>query len=564
MNPLASLEIPMIRTRSHVTALVLALGLALAPALAHAQTPGTAPAFLPVQGYLTDATGQPVDGQTDLTLSLYTTATGGTAVYQETQTVMVDHGFFTVYLGQNTPLDLSVFRDDPATFLGIQVGTDAEMSPRLVLGSTPYAAYAQYAGDAASVGGIPASQLMTSGQGVHWTDIQNRPAGLDDGDDDTTYTTASPLTLNASANNRIGLMSCASGQVLKAGAGGWGCAADATGITSETDPTVNALARASLSCATGQVPKWGGSSWSCQADLDTTRTNADLRSTLDPRYVNVAGDSMTGPLTVDGRSGGGLAVTVTGNASGSVGQNAALSVTNSGISTTASETAIAGSATSGGVIAAGVTGQAGNASSSFAYGVDGVATKAGTNVGGNFFASGGQNAYGIMAQASGGTSTSYAGYFKGDVMVQNGRYRYAQPVTGTLNVSPVDCKVHSGTVSSNGMNAYVTSGIGTLYCPIHVPNGVTVTNLTCHVFDNNPSGSVSLVFFWSADDAGSGSILASMRTTTESTAAQTLSQTVTAGMDNATHRLLFYVNLDGSSEAFRSCTITYEESQVQP
>lgn len=43
-------------------------------------------------------------------------------------------------------------------------------------------------------------------------------------------------------------------------------------VTTETDPTVNALGKASLSCSTNQIAKWNGSAWACAADSNTTYT----------------------------------------------------------------------------------------------------------------------------------------------------------------------------------------------------------------------------------------------------------------------------------------------------
>ncbi|MDD5377358.1 MAG: hypothetical protein PHH16_04580 [Candidatus Gracilibacteria bacterium] len=62
-------------------------------------------------------------------------------------------------------------------------------------------------------------------------------------------------------------LSCSSGQVAKWNGSAWACAADA-GITAESDPSVNALGKASLSCSSGQVAKWNGSAWACAAESD--------------------------------------------------------------------------------------------------------------------------------------------------------------------------------------------------------------------------------------------------------------------------------------------------------
>ena len=50
----------------------------LAPFAAQA----AAPALVPVTGYLTDDAGAPIDGDVDLQVRLYATATGGTALFE--------------------------------------------------------------------------------------------------------------------------------------------------------------------------------------------------------------------------------------------------------------------------------------------------------------------------------------------------------------------------------------------------------------------------------------------------------------------------------------------------
>jgi hypothetical protein len=100
------------------------------------------PAHMPVQGYLTDASNTAVNGTVQIQFQIYSAATGGTAIYSETQAVAVDHGSLTVYLGSNVPLDMKLFRGGSA-FLGITIQGEAEMSPRLELATVPFAAYAQ-------------------------------------------------------------------------------------------------------------------------------------------------------------------------------------------------------------------------------------------------------------------------------------------------------------------------------------------------------------------------------------------------------------------------------------
>jgi len=99
-------------------------------------------AVVPFQGTLTDAAGQPLDGQVDITFRLYSVPQGGTPLWEEVHqgdnAVPVVRGLFHVNLGSLTPLTAEVWETSPL-YLGIQVGTDPEMSPRVLLGSVPYA-----------------------------------------------------------------------------------------------------------------------------------------------------------------------------------------------------------------------------------------------------------------------------------------------------------------------------------------------------------------------------------------------------------------------------------------
>jgi hypothetical protein len=129
---------------------------ALGASIAAAQT---APAQLPMQGFLTDTAGEPVDRETTMVFALYTADTGGAPIYSETQTVTVEAGYFTAEIGGATALDLGLFRDNGTVFVGIQVGADPEMTPRLPLGSVPYAAFAQ---NAASAGAVAANAVNSA------------------------------------------------------------------------------------------------------------------------------------------------------------------------------------------------------------------------------------------------------------------------------------------------------------------------------------------------------------------------------------------------------------------
>jgi len=84
------------------------------------------------------AVGTPLSGNYDMTFNLYTVFTNGTAVWAETQTgVSVSGGVSTVEPGSVTPLVPSDFSEP--LYLGVTVGTDDEMGPRLPVLSAGYA-----------------------------------------------------------------------------------------------------------------------------------------------------------------------------------------------------------------------------------------------------------------------------------------------------------------------------------------------------------------------------------------------------------------------------------------
>ena len=91
---------------------------------------------IPVHGRLTDAAGNPLNGTYERQGRRYTAAVGGTLLCADTNDVAVVNGLFTMYLGNCTSND---FSGTQQLYLGIQVGSDAEMSPRQPLYGVPFA-----------------------------------------------------------------------------------------------------------------------------------------------------------------------------------------------------------------------------------------------------------------------------------------------------------------------------------------------------------------------------------------------------------------------------------------
>jgi len=183
---------------------VIALAIATTSPAARA----AAPQLVPVQGVLLDSTGAAIDGDVTAVFSIYTSEVGGTALWSETQSVLVEDGLFTAYLGDVTTLDLTLFRDNGELWLGIQIESDAEMD-RVLLGSNPFAGYAEHCGSAPAPdfaditgtldptdlpAGIVSGPLACTGT--------EKVAGIDSSgalvcaaDTDTTYSAGTGLTL---------------------------------------------------------------------------------------------------------------------------------------------------------------------------------------------------------------------------------------------------------------------------------------------------------------------------------------------------------------------------------
>lgn len=106
----------------------------LLSALCFASIPGQ----INYQGVLKDSAGNPLTGTYTMTFALYDTASGGSAIWSETQSVSVEAGLYNIQLGSNTALSSSVF-DGSTKYLGVKVGADAEMTPRVVMVTVPYA-----------------------------------------------------------------------------------------------------------------------------------------------------------------------------------------------------------------------------------------------------------------------------------------------------------------------------------------------------------------------------------------------------------------------------------------
>lgn len=436
------------------------------------------PGMVNYQGKLTNSDGTPVDdGTYNIQFSIYNVSTGGTALWTESQSVIVTNGIYNVKLGSLTPIPTDIL-DNSSLYLGVKVGSDSEMTPRIEVTSTFYALKAGNAesleghgsGDFALVGHTHSGEDITSGtipearipasiardseitwgnlmgipsdiadgddvgiteehdptvpgflkDGVDWTEIANRPPGLDDGDD--------------------------------------------VGITAETDPQVGANTE-------NYIPKWDGTAL-VTGTLYDYGGKVSIGTTTPTRTFEVVGTGMfrddtsnvdfnrfywqypypfTTKIGVRGEVSGNYTWTygVQGVVSGGAGSGVGVA------GTTETGKGVQGIANDNGAETENIGGYFW-ASGGAGKGVYARASNNGdvTNYGGYFIASG-LKGRGIYAEAENdGTNTNYGGYFKANSSNGFGVYGYGPNYTGVYG----NGKVRGVYGYSTGSNSYAVAG----------------------------------------------------------------------------------------------------------
>ncbi len=193
------------------------------------------PQLLSYQGRLTTPDGLPVpDGDYQLHFRIYNVSSGGSALwYSNAQTVSVTNGLYSYLLGSSVPFPNGLFTGN--RWLGITVGTDPELTPRIQLLSSAFAFTSQNA------------------DSVSWSGIKSLPAGFADGVDNnsggdiTAVNTSGGLTGGATSGDAN--LSIASGGVTS------------SHIQNGTivDADISASAAISLSKIAGGIPTLTGS-----------------------------------------------------------------------------------------------------------------------------------------------------------------------------------------------------------------------------------------------------------------------------------------------------------------
>ena len=176
-----------------MNALRTVLTLAFLAGAALAQNPSDT---LSVSGVLKDSAGNPATGPVSIAFTIYDDATAGTALWTETHPAVVldANGRYQVALGSVTPLTATAFVTQDR-WLTANVNRDGEMTPRLPLGTSPYAHNANL------LDGSPASTFAAAAQlddgnpsttPVGWSDLSAMPVGFADGTDNVNDADSDP------------------------------------------------------------------------------------------------------------------------------------------------------------------------------------------------------------------------------------------------------------------------------------------------------------------------------------------------------------------------------------
>ncbi|MCP4566883.1 MAG: hypothetical protein GY841_04800 [FCB group bacterium] len=118
------------------------------------------PRFVNYQGLLTSTSGTPLDTTVTIMFILYDDSIGGSALWIEShEDVEVIRGIFQVVLGKEATFELDDF-DSPERYLGIKIGLNPVISPRIRVVSVPFTSRALYSDNANSVDGRASAELM--------------------------------------------------------------------------------------------------------------------------------------------------------------------------------------------------------------------------------------------------------------------------------------------------------------------------------------------------------------------------------------------------------------------
>jgi hypothetical protein len=122
----------------------------------------------------------------NITFKIYNAATGGSTLWNETQSVTMSSRRFNVVLGSTTALNIAF---DEQYYLGITIGTGTELTPRVKLTSAPYALRARYADNVSLADGSVTTGKLADGavsnakiaSGISYSKLTGAPTSLPPG-----------------------------------------------------------------------------------------------------------------------------------------------------------------------------------------------------------------------------------------------------------------------------------------------------------------------------------------------------------------------------------------------
>ena len=253
---------------------------------------GEVPYRIDYQGVLL-SDGEPVTSTVTATFAIYGTATGGTSLWSEPRSVTPDSkGVFSIVLGEVTDITEAVF-SSADRWLGVQIGGEPELSPRMQLVTAPYA-FRISTVDGASGGAIDgnvsvfgtaemAGFTMLTGASTDYVltcDVNGvgtwQEAGGSEGDI-TEVTAGDGLTGGA-------LTGACTLSVETGGIEDFMLATNSVNTTKIQNGTIQFNDIGSNGAITGQVMKWNGATW--VADNDSAGGGSKWSVTDSVLYTN--------------------------------------------------------------------------------------------------------------------------------------------------------------------------------------------------------------------------------------------------------------------------------------
>ena len=358
------------------------------------------PQMLSYQGSLTDTLGQPVpDGSYILRFRLYTEPSGGGPFWTESQNVNVRGGLFHVMLGAVSPIYF--LPDSGGLYLGLQVASDPELSPRLRIVSAAYAYVTERAAGSDRLQGKDTTAFVRTGQSGSITSVM--------------------IVDSTIAAADLGPMDADSGQVMKWDGSAWVASNDSAGQSS--GGTVMAVSQApGVVCTPNPIvdsgtvgfdSAWGDTRFVNEGQANSVTDSMIVDGAVTPAKIylpySASVATTSDAFEVSNTQTNSDAAALVGTHDVTDAYGVGVRAVGGAVGLAAYVTPDSNSTYFG--VHSDVTGGSGQN-----YGVLGSATGAGMTYGVYGNASGSGTNYGVFGDA-GGSGTNYAGYFNGNVTV---------------------------------------------------------------------------------------------------------------------------------------------------